>query len=624
MEGAHSLFRAPSIPGMRFADPALSCEKHTDFERRIIERRMPIEPKEIVDRLYDIALDPHELETFIDIWTEAGLDSAKARQTVEAIDLFDQTHQVHLERANTFLERGEAADASINLDFILRPFGNLAAFIIDDSFGVTLANEAAQHLFGLRTGACLEDAMLPEELARAMTFALQSAFDCPEGGQAVFKTQGHWQEAPLVTQVRRLSAQRPDGRAMALVVTTNYRWSQTLGPALAEVFGLTAAEQGVVRALVEGRNVKEIAIDRGTSEGTVRGQLKSILAKMNARSQSEVIRLVVHLQAVSQQPETLPPPDRAAPVKADWIDAEVWKPFKTVLLPDGRRMDYHEMGPANGAPVLYSHMGYCMARWHAPMVRLAYTHGLRVICPIRAGYGHSDNMDMKDDVLKVTRADTIFLMDQLCLTRLPYVVQGNDLIFAMDLAAHHPDRISEIIGLGARAYLHGDQHYAGMSKWHRFFISTAKHSPHLLRFTARASVSLMRRIGVEAMFRNAHKTSAGDMSMDGNQPLIDILTANAELIASKTTDASQAYTMELIRTETPWDDIIHAARATKTRFWCGGHDPLMDIATIAAYRETYPWIDIEVIPEAGQMLIYQHFDRIIPELAEAARAAQAQ
>jgi len=48
----------------------------------------------------------------------------------------------------------------------------------------------------------------------------------------------------------------------------------------------------------------------------------------------------------------------------------------------------------------------------------------------------------------------------------------------------------------------------------------------------------------------------------------------------------------------------------------------MDMASIAAYRETYPWIDIEVIPEAGQMMIYQHFDRIIPKLADAAKSAQ--
>lgn len=581
---------------------------------------MPIEPKDIIERLYDIALDPKELESFVDVWTEAGLNGDEARQTAAAIDRFDQAHQVHLERARTFLERGEATDEALNLDVLLRPFDNLAAFIADEKQIVMAVNGSAQHFFGLRSGKHMAHADLPEDLTQALQSALKQAFASAHGGQTVFKSHSAWDETPLVTQVSRLSTRMPDGRALALVVTTNYRWAQTLGPTLGEVFRLTSAEQGVVRALVEGRNVKEIAVDRGTSEGTVRGQLKSILSKMNARSQSEVIRLVVHLQTVSQQGKAQPAARQNEYVAADWIDAEVWKPFKTVTLPDGRRMDYHEMGPANGAPVLYSHMGYCMARWHGPMVKLAFLHGLRVICPIRAGYGQSDNMAMTDDVLDVTRADTLFLMDLLGLKRVPYVVQGNDLIFAMDLAVKHPDRISEIIGLGARPYLHGDQHYAGMSKWHRFFISSAKQSPHFLRFTARASVSLMRRIGVEAMFRNAHANSAADLSMDRDQALLDVLVANAELITGKTHDASQAYTMELIRSETPWDDIIFAAKDTKTWFLCGGHDPLMDVATIAAYRETYPWIEIETIPDAGQLMIYQHYETIIPKLAEAAKA----
>ena len=280
------------------------------------------------------------------------------------------------------------------------------------------------------------------------------------------------------------------------------------------------------------------------------------------------------------------------------------------------------MGPANGAPVLYSHMGYGLVRWHTPMLKRAYAEGLRVICPIRAGYGQSDNLNLKADVLETTRKDTLFLLDHLGLSRLPYVAQGNDLVFAMDLAGKHPDRVSEIIGLGARPYMHGDLHYVGMHKWHRFFLSTAKKSPHLLRFTARAWMSLMRRVGPEAIFRNAHKESLADMAMEANHPLIDVLTANSELVASKTADASQAYTMELILTENPWDHLIFAARSTKTWFLSGANDPLMDVAAIAGYRETYPWIDIEVIPNGGQLLIYQHFETILPRIAAAAKRAR--
>ena len=491
---------------------------------------MPIKSETIVDNLYDIALDPNKLENFIDVWTKAGLDSAEARRTVEAINHFDEKHEAHLMRALTLLERGEASDVTVNLTALLSPFAHLAAFVIDESLEIKISNSGAQDVFGLKAGTRLRVDVPPDRTGSAITETVSSFFGRVDRDEGLTRAFTVCNDRPLIIQVKLLSAPSIDGKALALVVTTNYRWSTGIGPTLSEVFGLTLAEQDVVRLLVEGRNVKEIAKLRGTSEGTARGQLKSILSKMNARSQSEVIRLVMNLQAVarSETPEANQP---TITLGKSWLDAEVWKPFKTLNLPDGRRMDYHEMGPANGAPVLYSHMGYCMARWPAAMLKIAFAEGLRLVCPIRAGYGQSDNMDLKADVLATTRTDTLFLLDHLGLKKLPYVVQGNDLVFAMDLAAQYPDRVSEIIGLGARPFLHGDLHYAGMSKWHRFFLSTARHSPHLLRFTARASVSLMRRIGVEAMFKNAHKTSPPDMDMDQDQAFKEVLIANAELIA---------------------------------------------------------------------------------------------
>jgi DNA-binding CsgD family transcriptional regulator len=240
-------------------------------------------------------------------------------------------------------------------------------------------------------------------------------------------------------QIRKLTdLAHPDVRH-ALVVSTQYHWQAALGQTLEEVFQLTTAEQGIVRSLVEGLDSKTIAADRGTSEGTVRSQIKSILSKMNARSQSEVIRLVLSLRDVSQPvsatPLSLPSPQVS--FTAGWLESEVWKPFKTIILPDGRRMDYHDMGPAQGAPVLFSHMGYALVRWHKPMLKLAVQHGLRVIVPIRAGYGQSDNLSLKADVLQATRDDTRFLLNHLGISRLPYVTQGNDLIFAADFAMHN-------------------------------------------------------------------------------------------------------------------------------------------------------------------------------------------
>jgi pimeloyl-ACP methyl ester carboxylesterase/DNA-binding CsgD family transcriptional regulator len=583
-----------------------------------------INPHEIVDQLYDIAIDPESLAAFIGAWNDAGLDTQEARQTIEKIDQFDAAYADHLQRAETFLKRALGRVKGPDFAAMLAPFQSLAAFVVDCDQCVVAANAGAEHAFGLEKEVCLDILDLPETSLHALQDCLRTAFRSPKQSDRLIKVDLATERGTALFQVHKLMNQPGQNVSYALVVTTQYHWQAALGQTLHDVFLLTAAEQAVVRALVEGMDAKTVATMRNTSEGTVRGQIKSILAKMNARTQSEVIRLVMSLHEISKtaQPMQDLPRNRPDVVPADWLHAEVWKPFETVTLPDGRRMDYLDMGPNIGAPILFTHMGYGMARWHRPMISLAFKLGLRVIVPMRAGYGHSENVGLKEDILAVTRADTLFLLNHLGIDRLPYVPQGNDLVFAMDLAAHVPDRISEIIGICARPSLVGDEQYASMSKWHRFFLSTAKHAPHLLKFTAKAAVSMCKRIGVLEMFRHMNGSSVSDMSLLESDHLRAVLMANGELVAGKTTDVSQAYVMELLVSEAPWNHIMTSAKGTPTRFINGADDPTYDAAAIAAYRDAYPWINIDVVQNAGQLLIYKQYEQVLPMLAEAAKRAQ--
>lgn len=580
-----------------------------------------LNPDQIVDQLYDIALDPGSLETFIDAWNGAGLDAQSARATLESIDTFDQAFAAHLRRAETFLHRGEEDQPALST--LLAPFDNLAAIIVDTHLKVVACNDGATRSLGLNEGDDFTTLQASPAALEGFVDTLRDLFRTKQKPDRLLKMEIGARDAQTLFQIHRLAEFGPDGQALALIVTTQYHWQPALGATLQEVFQLTSAEQGVVRALVEGMDAKTIATDRGTSEGTVRSQIKSILAKMNARSQSEVIRLVLSFRDVTQGlADNVKLPPNLPPLAAvDWLDAEVWKPFSILTRPGGRKMYYNDMGPATGTPVLYSHMGFCAARWSRSMLKHAFRHNLRVICPIRAGYGPSENLDRDADVMQATHDDTMALLDHLGIRRLPYLTQGNDLMFAADLASRRPDVVSEIIGIGARPYVPGDQHYASMSKWHRFFLSTAKHAPHLLTFTTKAMMSLGRRVGMVPLFRQVMRDSPPDLAMIDDPDIYPVLVAIGDMISSEHANIAQAYTMELLESEKDWSHLMLQAKATPTWFVNGLDDPALDAASIADYREHYPWIDIEAVPNAGQFILYQRHADLIPRIAQSAKAA---
>ena len=70
-------------------------------------------------------------------------------------------------------------------------------------------------------------------------------------------------------------------------------------PILRQAFGLTPAEVRVVLALLQGKDVGEIALAHAVTEGTVRVQLRSIFAKTDTKRQAELVALIGRMSLAS-------------------------------------------------------------------------------------------------------------------------------------------------------------------------------------------------------------------------------------------------------------------------------------------------------------------------------------
>ncbi len=574
----------------------------------------------VLDRIYEIALEPSSLEGFIDFWHDSELATqfniTEGRNPGE----FDKSYRSHLERAQTILQRGETARP--DMKEFLRPYDNLAAFVVNSSLQVEASNQGALSAFGVKLGDSLDQLALPLEMRKALTRSTHEVLHKSKQSEKLLKAELATKSGTMLFRIMRIANTFEDGNA-ALIVSTHFYWRETIASLLGSVFHLTEAEQNVVRLLVEGYNVKSIATARHTGEGTVRGQIKSIIGKMNLRSQTDIVRLVMTL---GDFPKSLSGHDAAVEIDAptlsdNWLESEVWKPFKSITLQDGRKLAYHDMGPLKGNPLLISHMGSCMVRWPRSMIRSAFEKNLRIICLIRAGYGPSDSLELDADPFDAIGKDSVSLLKALGINKLPYAVQGSDFPFAVDLISKYPGLITELISVGGRPCLPGGVNVDGEGRWQRFFVSMAQKAPHMVRFSSKALMAMSRRIGPEAMLRQLCKESPSDLLLLETVEMKQILEANISLMAAKSTNAAGAFALEYIAFQADWSDRVMATKVIPVRIYLAEEDPTVDLRAIPKLREAYPWIEIEVLENAGLALMYQKHEKLIPLMAEAAMRA---
>jgi DNA-binding CsgD family transcriptional regulator len=67
---------------------------------------------------------------------------------------------------------------------------------------------------------------------------------------------------------------------------------------LRQIYHLSPTEAQLAEALVNGRSLKQFAVERGTSLNTVRTQLRSLAAKVGAKRQVDVVRCILTGPAV--------------------------------------------------------------------------------------------------------------------------------------------------------------------------------------------------------------------------------------------------------------------------------------------------------------------------------------
>ncbi|MBK6466476.1 MAG: helix-turn-helix transcriptional regulator [Rhodobacter sp.] len=565
---------------------------------------------EIVDRLYDVALDPIRLVDLMEVW-ESSAAPLRVGPVESAIPLEDPEIEAHMQRATVFLDRYDASAERGGYRSVLEDIPRSAAFLSDGGAAIADCNRPAVVAFGIAPGGAFS--ALPFEMDDRGLLA--GVIRKVAGGRAekvvTLRIRSTVTGSPVIVRVSRVES--GTDRPLALVLSTELVWPEGFEHTVQEAFGLTGAEVEIVRGITLGLPVKDIAEARGRSAETVRTQLRSILAKTETHSQSELVRVVLGLMDVA----LIPTEGHGGSVpRGGKLDP---RELREMRLADGRRLTWIEFGNPKGQPVLYMHLDYGLIRWPASAERHAGLRKLRVIVPVRAGYGRTDPHPKGMDRTEAVTLDYAAVMDHLGLRGAITVPLGADLRFAMNLANRRPDLVAGIVGCACQLPLRTSAQYDRMDKWQRFILANARYAPKVLPFLVQAGFSLARRLGKEAFFTQVNGGSPADIDTFAQPEVREAMMTGSDVCLARKWSAHDAFSRECISSEKDWSAIVKACKVPVLLLQ-GDQDPQTPVQTVQELMAEYPHLEVRFLPNTGQMLFFAEWPLALDEVeAMAAR-----
>ena len=477
---------------------------------------MPTERNDddLLDHLYAVAMEPERFRELVDVWQQQ-LDGAGDETFFKFPNDLEVMNR-HLERATGILSL-----VSENSDSLPPPLQthlnqiSQAAIAFTPQGDIESKNAAADELFGSLAQDTLANLPIDAESLKTIKHELNAL---PGSGE---KYTGS------LNKIRLKNSQTPfwvtfslwesaAKRQFVLMKSTEIVWPEQLNPTLKQAFGLTQAETSIVKLLVEGSSVDDIASIRGAAKATVRTQVRSIYQKTSTRSQTEFLRMAIGLTSM-----TLNDPELIANLST------VTRPGQPTHLPapeqqrlltlrDGRILDYATFGPEDGAPCLFfhnEHMGYV---WPVPAANAVIDKGLRIIVVARPWYGRSSPYPANAVTYEQFTDDCIELLDYLQIERVVPVSLSMGGMFALDFASRHPHRTANMVGI-TPAFPYGSKaDQENMPKFTRFMSSIVGKHPGLLGFVARSGYHYRKRVGMVRFLETVLSKNPVDLEVLSN------------------------------------------------------------------------------------------------------------
>lgn len=548
---------------------------------------------DLIGRIYETALSPGDWVDLLDTLTgwsadpvDAGGDPAGGAVAVDRL-------VEHLERAvrsSAYMHALEDRTHILNTMYNQMPWPML---MLDERMQCLECNPAARQ--GLREGAVtlLDDGSL-RFTDPALKLGVKRVTTLAGGRRTQLLSSQRDAVTLLCMPVRKSDAPGRIARVRTIVwVLAGHSLVAPSPESLKAIFNITHAEARLLHLLCKIGNVSQSAELLSVSVHTARTQLKSIMAKLNANSQVQLVSQAMGHALV----QTVQPP------------ALRQTPERTLTLADGRVLSWFEYGAPDGRPVLtLDNLGGTIPD-HRLFENWYREQGLRMILIVRPGYGLSTaqpDMEFRD-----FGPDIRALCRHLEIERPPMAAYCGGGPYALCAAAQYPD-LFERLGLIASTVPIEHFELDKLDRIHAMFLRLFRRDPRLFVLIGRLALRGVQRAPEKYFARLAKSLCADDQAVLGDPDLLARLIERMELSHFQ---GARIIIDEYLRMQHPWH--VDLSRITvPILHWHGEDDRIISIGSARGLAASMPNVTFRSFPGLGRFMVYRVWKAFLTELLE--------
>jgi pimeloyl-ACP methyl ester carboxylesterase len=278
-----------------------------------------------------------------------------------------------------------------------------------------------------------------------------------------------------------------------------------------------------------------------------------------------------------------------------------------VTLDDGRRLAYAEYGDHGGTPVVFFHGTQSSRLERHPDESIARGHGVRLIAIDRPGHGLSDFQQGRQ--MLDWPQDVAALADELGFDRFAVMGMSGGGPYTLACAYAIPERLTTATVIAAAAPMDVPGLSDHLPRQTRVALRLARTAPWVVSTMLSRQRKLARENPSKAVEASISMMSKVDQAIAARPEVAAILP---EIYSEAYRLGHQGPAWDLTVLSRPWGFRPEDIRMPVT-LWQGDDDLNVPVEWGRYFAATLPDCNAHFLPNAGHLLIFDHFDQILAE-----------